>query len=263
MQYAFYSGGSNPVLRIDSIGYSADPAVTRFGPSRRNQYIIHYCISGRGFFNGTPVTAGQGFLITPGMDEVYFPDENDPWAYLWVISEDPKMQDVFTAFQANSDTNVFSYNYLYAVKEMADSLVTANNRFYASIDLLDAFLKLLKPQLNARKQQMQSNAATYVKAAIHYIKANLFRPIFVWELTDFLGVSQPYLFKVFQTELGCSPKQYILQCKLEYSKNLLTETELSITQIAAAVGFEDVLNFSKFFSQRTGLSPKNYRDKKA
>ena len=259
MQYAFFSGGSNPILCIDSIGYSTDPNITRFGPSRRNQYIIHYCISGKGFFNGVSVTAGQGFLITPDMDEVYFPDKKDPWAFLWVISEDPKMEDVFAAFQADPNTNVFSYHSLYAVKELADSLVTASNRSFASLELLNTFLKLLKPQLESPEHPGNSNTNAYASAAANYNKTNIHRPVFVHELTDFLGISQPYLFKIFQAAFGCSPKQYILQIKLEHAKKLLEETDYSVTQVAAAVGFEDVLNFSKFFSSRMGISPKNYR----
>ena len=91
MRYSIFSKSNCPILDITNIGYAKDTAVTRFGPGVRNSYIIHYVISGKGYFNGNSVSAGQGFLITPGMKEHYYPDKNEPWEFLWVISNDDKI----------------------------------------------------------------------------------------------------------------------------------------------------------------------------
>ena len=87
-------------------------------------------------------------------------------------------------------------------------------------------------------------------------------PITVAELTEFLGVSQPYLFNIFKEHLSQSPKQYILEKKLIYAKDLLKTSTMSVSHIANSVGFQDVLSFSKFFKLKTGLSPQKYRNKK-
>ena len=91
------AGDSVQIPQIYSIGFSDDPQITRFGPSVRNQYIVHYVLSGKGRFNGTRVEKGQGFLIVPGMREEYYPDEKEPWSFLWIISEDPQMEYFFNA----------------------------------------------------------------------------------------------------------------------------------------------------------------------
>ena len=84
-RYQLIATDSVQAPKIYSIGFSDDPRVTRFGPSVRNQYIIHYVLSGKGSFNGNKVEKEQGFLIVPGMYEEYHSDESDPWSFLWII----------------------------------------------------------------------------------------------------------------------------------------------------------------------------------
>ena len=56
---------------------------------------------------------------------------------------------------------------------------------------------------------------------------------------------------------------YLTYNGLEQAKNLLRQSDLNISQIAASVGYNDVLAFSSFFSKKQGMSPTAYRKEKA
>jgi len=229
----------------------------------RNSYIIHYVTGGRGYYNGHPVETGQGFLITPGNIEEYHADPKDPWELLWVVSEDPDMQNLFPAFQADSETGIFLYDYVGAVRHAADSMLLTGQRVVNCAELLELFLSLYKHQdRSVLLRPEQTRMESYVDFAIHYIHLNYQSPITVQELTELLGVSQPYLFRIFKAATGKSPKQYLGDYRLLQAKKLLAETELSIGQIALSVGYADALTFSKFFSGRQGISPQKYRENK-
>ena len=86
IRYHLIATDSIKIPHISAIGYAKNPDITRFGPSSRNQYIIHYVLSGEGYFNGGRLGKGEGFLITPKMSEQYYPDKKDPWSFIWVIS---------------------------------------------------------------------------------------------------------------------------------------------------------------------------------
>ena len=127
--------------------------------------------------------------------------------------------------------------------------------------MLEMFLHLIKNQQSQTTCYYEkTNAEIYIKAAVKYIQSNIHNPISVAELTKFLGVSQPYLFKLFKNKFQISPKEYIIKQKLNRAQLLLKETPLTITHVANSVGFQDVLSFSKFFKSKTGLSPQNYRN---
>lgn len=260
MRYTVFSRGAGPLLHINDIGYARDTSVTCFGPGRRDVYLIHYVISGRGVFNENPVGAGQGFIITPGMLEEYHADEDEPWEFVWIISDDKRLDELLPYCNADPVTNIFDYDFVSVIRASADMLVTNRNARLHPVEMLDIFLGIFKNHVSGSAlREKRSNADVYIDAAVDYVDNNIFRQISVTELSGFLGVSQPYLYKIFREKLGRSPKQYITLRKLMRAQELLRETELTVTQIAASVGFGDVLCFSKFFAHQTALSPQNYR----
>lgn len=261
MRYSVISNSECPLLNIINIGYATDPSVTRFGVGVRNLYIIHYVISGKGYFNGNPVEAGQGFLITPNMSEHYYPDENSPWEFLWVISNDKKMEKIFELFGADKNTNIFNYDYISVVKKVSTDLINETTYVKNSFEMLEMFLQIFKHHKKETVLPLKkTNAEIYIEAAKKYVNSNLYLPVTVKDLTKFLGVSQPYLYTIFKEHLFKSPKEYILNKKLQYAENLLKTTTMSVTGIANSVGFQDALSFSKLFKLKTGLSPQNFRN---
>ena len=84
----------------------------------------------------------------------------------------------------------------------------------------------------------------------------------VEHIADYVGISRTYLNHVFQKELGLSAQKFLMDFRLHKAANLLISTELPVTEVSAAVGYEDSLAFSKAFKKKFELSPKNYRSHK-
>lgn len=259
-RYQLIATDSVQIPKIYSIGFSDDPTVTRFGPSVRNQYIVHYVLSGSGSFNGSKVEKGQGFLIVPGMHEEYHSDENKPWSFLWIISEDPAMEYFFSSHNASEKTGIFEFHNKYELERIRDLLTSASSSFSTTIQLSELFLHIFNACVVSDSTHQSSVTGIYFDFAVNYIKTNLHLPISVNDLCDVIGITQPYLYKIFKQQIKTSPKQYISSCKIVKAKKLLAHTDLSISQVAKSVGYENVLDFSKFFSKQTGASPTGYRN---
>ena len=74
-----------------------------------------------------------------------------------------------------------------------------------------------------------------------------------------LGASANHLTSSFKKQYGVLPREYILEKKIEESKRLLAESEISIIDIAENMGFESLSSFYKFFKKHTQYTPKKYR----
>lgn len=261
MRYSISSPETFLSLSISDMGFSADTAVTRFGPGKRNSYIIHFVTKGQGFFNGNPVKAGQGFLITPGLLEEYHCDPQDPWDFFWIISQHEAMQEIFPLFHAHPDTLIFDYDYIPQIKIVEESiLIKRHNLWISQFEMLELFMSILKKQDSSAKDTgSHVNAQAYIDYAKRFIETNYAHPISVEEIAAAMGISVSYLFKLFKTDLNLSPKQYINTCRMHQAKILLKETNLSIGQIGCAVGYSDPLAFSRFFTVHEGVSPSGYR----
>ena len=79
------------------------------------------------------------------------------------------------------------------------------------------------------------------------------------DLARRLGVSDRHLRRIFEAALGVSPLQYLQTRRLLTAKQLLTDTQMPITQVALASGFGSVRRFNAAFTGHYGLNPTQLR----
>lgn len=252
------SMGESPILHINNIGCSADPQNNRFGPGRRDIWLIHYVVRGKGMFNGHPVHAGQGFLIRRGQMEQYCPDTAQPWEFLWITSDDDRMAAFFDRYPADAQTQIFEYGFSKTIQSIMEYIRAHHNRVLTDAQILELFLHIFNLH-SSLLPAGSSNAETYLRFSTDYIQTHLHTPLRIQEITDILGISSAYLHRLFCERFGMSPKQYIIAKKLTAAKELLHSSSLSVTEIAASLGYSDVLAFSRFFSSKAGCSPTAFR----
>lgn len=91
------------------------------------------------------------------------------------------------------------------------------------------------------------------------VERRLGERIAVSELAEAVGLSRSHFSRAFAASFGDSPARYVLQRRLARARELLLETDRSVTQIALACGFADHAHFSTAFRKEVGLAPRAYR----
>jgi AraC-like DNA-binding protein len=74
-----------------------------------------------------------------------------------------------------------------------------------------------------------------------------------------IGFSRFYFIRAFRRAFGITPHQYLTQRRIERAKELLAFSDLSITDICFAVGFQSLGSFSDLFRRHVGHSPSAHR----
>ena len=100
----------------------------------------------------------------------------------------------------------------------------------------------------------------YLEESIQYIHSNYSNPIKVADIAEFVGINRSYLTNIFKEKLNTSPQEYLLDFRLNIACDLLRKTNLSITNVAKGVGYNDPFAFSKIFRKHKGMSPSQYRN---
>jgi AraC-like DNA-binding protein len=99
-----------------------------------------------------------------------------------------------------------------------------------------------------------------VRRAQELVESHWNRQIPLRELARLTHCSVSTLRRQFQVALGMPPYEWILQARMQRARRLLATTTLRIKEVAAQVGFDDPFQFSRMFKQRTGNSPRQFRE---
>ncbi len=106
---------------------------------------------------------------------------------------------------------------------------------------------------------MSLEAQRLVRQAMAYLHQHYAQPISREDVARHVGLNDDYLTTCFRKELGMTPVAYLTRYRLNQAKQLLSDTNRPITDIALAVGFSDSGYFSRVFRREVGVSPEAYR----
>lgn len=98
-----------------------------------------------------------------------------------------------------------------------------------------------------------------IERAKELLESSITEDVTVAEIADKLNISVHYLCHIFKSETGVTPIDHRNSVKLSRAKNLLSSTDLKISDIALECGFGSASYFSKLFSKSEGITPIEYR----
>ena len=98
-----------------------------------------------------------------------------------------------------------------------------------------------------------------INKAVNFIRTNTHRKITVVEIAAYIGYSPSYLSRKFNQILGFRISDFIIRCKLEEAKNLLSFSDRSIGNISSLLCFSSQSHFQRRFKEKFGVTPQAYR----
>ena len=225
---------------IASTKYSGDwPSI----PHSHSYAELFYIVDGEGQFQINdklfPVQAHQLVVVNPNVIHTEVSFESHPLEYIVLGIEGlvcmrkilREMQNRESSFQILCQ----AYMDIIVVQLMRNASVSAVP---------------IHSRLPANRQ-----CATVKRYIDHHYKEN----ITLDQLAEKVSITKYYMVHAFKREYGVSPINYIINCRIKEGKRLLAETDLSLSQIAAILGFSSSSYFSQTFRNAEGTSPTEYR----
>ncbi|MBP1905143.1 AraC-like DNA-binding protein [Paenibacillus turicensis] len=129
------------------------------------------------------------------------------------------------------------------------------------MELLSYYLlELAEGQMGKEQITIRNRTATtWLEPLLQYIRDHLDQDLTIQELATQVCLHPNYFIRMFKEQMGVPPIQYITRVKMERAKELLMQTEGSISEVACQVGFQDYFHFSKQFKKLVGMAPTEYR----
>ena len=208
-----------------------------FGPICENYgegTKIYFIFEGKTNINGTELSAGRGAIISSAATA--FGDA----VGAVIFTETYESAELF-------DGAVFDFRPSEGFKSdllhFSSRDLNGESEAYVKgiIGLITSNIKLLK------EKTYDNSIEKHVLLAENYIKSNLSKKLLIEDVAKAVGVSRAYLRNIFFELRGVSPQEFLSDERIKKAKELLDSSNLGISEIAACVGYDDPLAFSKFF----------------
>ena len=100
---------------------------------------------------------------------------------------------------------------------------------------------------------------TVEKEMVSYIQQNYTGKILLREFGEQFHLSEKYISRYFKDHFHITLSQYVTYLRLEHAKQMLQETDISVTEVAMQSGYQNVSYFIRSFKKTYGVSPLKYR----
>ena len=239
-----------------------------WSPRGRVDYQLLYVAAGKThfFIEGEEkiVTAGHMVLFRPKEEQHYeYYGEDKPEVY-WVHFTGSDVRNILRHFDIPTDEHVFFSGmpsaYATLFKQMIEEFQTCRVGYEEMLEmcLRQLFMliqrtRLEKPAIVTTQVQEEMNLAR------QYFHEHYNEPINIDEFAQSRHVSISLFMRNFKKVFNVSPKQYILNIRMNNAQSLLETTDYTVTEIAAIVGYDNPLYFSRLYHKQKGQSPSDYR----
>lgn len=152
---------------------------------------------------------------------------------------------------------------LLGILNSASGLLRANDRdelYLASIGVTVA-LGIFHHVGLQRRKGMPLNSPGPLKRVMRWIDEHISEKITLAMLASLAGCSTGHLIRLFEAYVGTTPARYLMERRLQRSRELLRDPGSDITQVALQCGFSSQSHFTRAFVQRFGDPPGAYRSK--
>ena len=124
---------------------------------------------------------------------------------------------------------------------------------HQAIELVDLYLEAMV------QRRISETQLDYIYQAGTILRTQLVNPPTIETLTRQVGTNRFYLYQGFQEIYGTTPFGYLRNCRLWQAYRLLMTSDLSIGDVATAVGYTSRSNFALAYRQKIGLNPKAFQ----
>ena len=237
-------------------------------------YSFEYVIRGRGRLDIDGQTvypcANDVYLFWKGSRHRYAANPEDPWVKIWAVFDGPLAAALFANYLPPDTCLVKDCNILPFMEEwvrMAGRAATKPSGREgerepdpaAGYDAVHDASSVLALRIMLRLREHLARPAELPAQMKNWLDLRVEKKVRLEDMARDFHYSKNRLIQVFKEAYGLTPYAYVKSQKLRLARQYLTDTGLSVGEIASRLSFADALYFADCFKAETGLTPTAYR----
>lgn len=264
-----FADHSSPLLVCSCGNYrlSGDDRSFTQRPSGRPDYQLLYVTDGEAEF----VIAGKSHRLTAGYMVLFRPNQPQYYRYYgkdhtqtyWVHFTGCQVEEILAHSGFSAQDCIFFAGPNPAFRQVFDNMIyelqTCRPGYQTMLELYLRQLLLLSRRAAPTPAAPSPALHALVEQAQRHFTQHCNTPISIQDYAAQQNISISWFLRCFKQVTGQTPMQYILSVRMTNAISLMRDTDWTLTQIAAAVGYDNPLYFSRLFHKCNGMSPSAYR----
>lgn len=227
---------------------------------------ILYCAGGSGTleYDDTSIKVSDNcfFFLPAFYPHEYYPDE-EKWDIRWTVFDGYSCGQMLSELNMKKpiiicpdDSNLLQKLYDKMFISLKSDKVYGN---YTCAGLVYQYIMEFHRLATSDEINGSSDKSNIIMPVLNYIDDNFRNDFSMTVLSDIAGVSRQYLCRIFKQTMNIRPNEYVTCRRMTEAKRLLSETDLSIADIAGRSGFSDTRYFCTVFRKQEKMTPTEYR----
>lgn len=240
--------------------YTTD--VVHLRPKGLPNYLLIYLEKGEAVFHFDNdvqyAHAGDIAIYRPNeLQHFIYKKERALHAY-WIHFDGTNVEKIMKHYQL-MDIRVAECENDFVPKIIESIIHELNSSNIFSTDIANSLLLNMLARIG--QQLDKSTLKTNIEDVKNYIWQNYTEDVPISVYAEKCQMSVPNFLRIFKQQIGTTPHDYKLKVRIHVSKELLTTTQNSISDISRMVGFNDQFYYSRYFKKLNGISPSKFREK--
>lgn len=225
-------------------------------------YSIEYVYEGEGVIQENShiykVSAGDFFILHPHTFHHYYANPQNPWKKIF-FTVNKKTNFATTLLHLYKLDGITHFGKTNTPLQLEGILALLRSE---QTDIANQLEDLIFQTITglARLPKQEAQPLSPIANAKTYIDENITERILLSDVAKAVSLDASYLSRAFKKVYGLSPSGYIKQQKMTLAESLLSNTILSVEEIAQRLSFCNVAHFSCTFTAYHGISPSEYRN---
>lgn len=233
-----------------------------------DQAIFIFCSQGQGWceLGGIRhvVRSGDWLVMPPHTAHAYGADAKRAWSIHWFHAQGAALGDFLRELEVTPQQPVFQSGASPQSLALFEEVLDLLEHGYTTPQLIGAaqtLAHLLAVLIREQRQpsQRQPGPAQRITQSITYMKQHLHQPLQLDALAAIANLSRSRYVELFKQQAGYAPIDYFIRLRMHRACQLLDTTDASVKEVAAQLGYEDPLYFSRLFRAVNDRTPTEYR----
>lgn len=257
--YTFNQSETNSeLLRLNITGITYPTKDYLIKRSLSGVWSIEYVEEGEGTIRvgdkTFKVKGGDSFLLPVGKSHYYYSSSENPWKKCFLVCSGRLINNLADGYGLLGSV---CFSGLDTGKELHDIISLAKEEG----DCTDKVIILLNKIMFAMRQHNLNDGRnlSLPQQMKFFIDGKTTSDFDISMLAKHISHSESRTICIFKEAFGITPYKYLLDRRISFAKELLSDTVLSVKEIAGRLCFADEYYFSGIFKKKTGLSPLKYR----